>query len=318
MIKKCNSNRAINIDLESIKEKNISTVGGVAPLMKSFGKLKGYNQIYDAYLPICDTDLTGFTVQLHKDRSGLEQAIISIMSRINLHAFQEENNVLYSKSKLTQSELDRMNSAQLMAMTEQCFNITEEQKDNWEAMSITQELVDYMLNKKEQFVLSCEDPDEQEIAVVNAHKVLRKTIAENNRTIYQEILPTVKNLYKVSHPLIVSDIETALNINKISSKKLAVMGRVIDAVSGEPIVFGIIEIEAIGLKRRLRSQEGSFRLRNLPEGEYVIRCSHAEYKTHEFRFIHTWGTTTRLELRLVPVDNPTPVPSSSKPEMEEV
>lgn len=301
-----------NSGIIEIRENYLPVFQAYPPLNKSVDKLLPINQKYENLITISQKPLHGQILEKTDNEDNLINSLCIILPIMNLFAFQNNDQELYDATKISFTEIRRKTPVQLLALCEHCFNLTEKYKDKWEQIGITQEMVDNMLNDKENYKNSIKEPSATELEIIQAHKDIDTLYAENRTIIYQEILPTVKFLFHKSHPNIISQIETLLKTHKPAVRKRAVIGKVVNAVTNEEIEYPIIEILEKGTKRRSKSKKGNFHIQNLDPGEYTAQCSHAKFHTTTLKFIHSWGATERIVIKMQPKE-PTPIQTQSAP-----
>lgn len=78
-----------------------------------------------------------------------------------------------------------------------------------------------------------------------------------------------------------------------------VSGRVLDAVTGQPVARAQLRIAVIG-RGELSHADGTFHFHDLPAGEHVITASRVGYAPAEARVLVRDGETAQLELRMQP------------------
>lgn len=273
----------------------------VPPLCRSIEELRPMNSLYQLYITECLKTSVAMTAAKEKCKEELIDVICFLAGLMSLYASQNGDEVLYGKSHVLRSDLERFNASKLLAVCEQLLQEARTRVNVWAEMGVTEELLDRLMSLKEEFNESVVEPRRARQDEKMARWKLRELYAKNRKLIYQVILPSVKLLYLKSKPEIVEALKSILNATRVSTRKMAVKGVIVDKVSGEPISYPVIEIEKIGLKRRLVSEFGRFNIQNLEPGEYIIKCSHAEYVSVKYRFIHAWGELTRLQIEMEPV-----------------
>lgn len=247
---------------------------------------------------ICQQRTVGDAKLKKRNRGVLMERIRVIFSRISQWALTQDDDKLYGKCMDGLHGLSRVTDVGLKALCEGCFQIAEGCKDSWEQIGITQEMIDGMVNAEELYVATITDPQDLEQDIVGAHAEMEKNYLANKEVVYKRIVPTLNYELKDSHEEVLTVTKSILKADSITHRILAVRGQIVDVDSGDPVCYPVIEIKAIGLKRRLRSNEGRFTIANLEPGEYVLLVRREGYEDVEVHFVHAFGIRNELLIEM--------------------
>lgn len=294
-----NSAMESNLDAIEMYQEHESLFSSIPTLVASYAKLPGFNTTYQTNIDFCKTSTTGLTEVFNAKKKILVSCICVPMNRIYQYARLNGQTDLMEESKVTISAVSRFGTAELTSASEHCFQLAERLKDKWAEIGLTQEMMDNMLNANENFLQSTIMPEELKYKLEAAHKKLEDTRVENTRVCREEILPTLRIEFGDSHPELVDRYLSIFRTHKVTHRKRALEGQIVDSATGEPITDVMISIDDTDVNRRVRSEQGRFFVQNLKNQEYIIRCTHQRYETLVFRFTHVWGETTKLRLEMV-------------------
>lgn len=269
------------------------------PLLdKSLLDLQPLNGRFYTYIAAAQISTKELTKIKEDKRVLMIEVSYSMFVYLNQYAKNKGISTLYNETLRSKSSLERMNEAALTETCRQCVHLCEKYTDNWGEIGITQDSVDEIVTAVTDFEKATTEISNARINRRAAIKNLDDLANENLKLLNDRIRPLVKAAFQNTNPEAFATFENILSVNQEHNYKQAVRGQIVDAATGEPIKYPIIEIEKIGLRRRLRSEKGNFIIRNLEPGEYIIRCTHAEYKTISYKFIHAWGDTNELTIRM--------------------
>ena len=104
--------------------------------------------------------------------------------------------------------------------------------------------------------------------------------------------------YAETNPRLLSNYHGIVQHDKIPSRKVCLIGIITDTDTGEPIEKVWIEIPGANVAYRVNSKNGRFQVKNMEEGNFIIRCTQANYHPKVVEFSHAWGITTHLIIEM--------------------
>lgn len=129
-----------------------------------------------------------------------------------------------------------------------------------------------------------------------------KTLAKQIKNIFKNRLnKTMKAYYEFSHPELYAAYKDATKIDTKNSRKLAVMGKILNEENLTPIARVNFTIPEVNFKHTSNGKAGGFRIRKLEPGTYQMKVSATNFETQTLTLVHNEDETTVLDLLLKPL-----------------
>lgn len=267
-------------------------------LTHAIDELLPFEEKFQANIIQSQLNLKGLTKDKKKYRTELTNVVFPTLVCFKQHGININDHDLQAEASISISKMNKLNQSKFIGICQLCIKLCQKYSSDWNKIGITEATVEDIKTRIESYETSIEKAAKARVDKSIANDKLEQLCDDNNFLIKNKIMPLVNAAFSKTKPEIVLAFENAMNMNKVHRYKRALAGQIIDDDTQEPILYATIQIKEIDLKRRIRSKAGVFYLQNLQPGSHTIICSHDEYETVEVTFIHAWGKTTKMEIRM--------------------
>jgi hypothetical protein len=267
-------------------------------LVKAIGKLTTYSSQIDDLLKIYELDSKAATVSKCQDQENLLDKLYPLCVKLSGYAKENHLNELYNGTHYSRSKIVRMNVNLQLNLADTCLKWMDVNQDLWEAVGIDQAQVDDLSTAKQKLVESKRKASNIRSQQKLAHSLAEELLKKNRSLIHQDIEPKIKAASYQKAPDVWIAFENILAQYSNKTKQLAVKGQLVDSETGKPILFARLREDRLKMNYRLRSKKGNFQIRKLEPGSYVLKFEHEYYQTTEVQFVHAWGITNHLQVRM--------------------
>lgn len=265
---------------------------------------KETDKVLDKYAVIYETDvstkdqkliftgykiaLIGFAQKMDKPTAWLteDKCVVKNAILAKLHPFSnslvcfansKSDNLMLEKVKLSKSELQHLSESNLLVYSQQAIEIARANLTELPPFAITEDSIVALETDRTAFAQRRTD----RIMLLEDKAVARREFnrikKETNRFLKDELDHSIEK-YRKSHPEFVNHYFKARKMPKIVRRSYDVLGYITDAVSGEPVSYGTVWVEGLDMSTAI-SENGSFRFKSFPAGEYRLKIENMAYKT---------------------------------------
>ena len=267
-------------------------------LTKAIQKLTSYNEEIDDLLKILTLDLKAAMQAKREDQNNLSALLYPISMKLSGYAKENHLNELYNGTHYSRTKIFRMNANLQLNLADTCLKWMDANQDLWEAVGIDQTQDDDLSTAKQKLVESKQKASNIRSQQKLAHSLAEELLKKNRSLIHQDIEPKMKAASYQKAPDVWIAFENILAQYSNKTKQLAVKGQLVDSETGKPVLFARIKEDRLKMNYRLKSKKGNFQIRKLEPGTYVLKFEHEYYQSTEVQFVHAWGITNHLQVRM--------------------
>lgn len=260
-----------------------------------------YNILMDN-VQIQDESNTGLTKEKNIVKDTLCHTLYPCMTLICNEAYKQKDAQLSTQMKTTLKKLQGLKEASLIAKSKDVCVYCDAHTEQLPGIGIEVTAIEKLKSDTVKLEDIMGKPREMRSVKKTATENLDQQSTKTNWLLQNRLSPLMNTFFAESNPTLLSEYHGIVHQDKIPSRKICLIGRIIDADTGEAIQNAWIEIPGSDVAYRVKSKNGRFQVKNLVEGNFILRCTQANYHPMVVEFSHAWGITTQLTIKMVMTD----------------
>lgn len=184
---------------------------------------------------------------------------------------------MLARVSLSKSNLKRISEVNLIAFCDQNIEIAKAHIADLGPFGLTELVIDDMETSLGKFKQKRSDRIKLREDIKEANVSFKKLKQETNSLLNNKLDRSIQNL-SVIHPEFVNYYFAARQKSKGVQHHLDVLGYIKDKSTGEAIALGTVKVEGQDLSTHI-TENGTFRFKHFPEGEYRLIIENINYKT---------------------------------------
>jgi len=266
------------------------------PFATSYGLFENFLVELKQYKAIQDEDLRGLTTEKYNTRIALEAILWDIVPRVASYAQVNAKAQLKKFMSVTDAKLKKMTESEITTYGGEVFLKTQEVLDDLLIYGVTQLLLDDLESKNNAWLAIKGRPQEAYDAQKNAGEAIDVLFKKIDDVLINR-LDLNALVFTAEHPDFVAAYQESRVIEHLPTTTLAIIGKVVDAVTQAPLYRAkivLLETE----EERKSSIKGGFRYQNSPEGVLQLEVSLPTYLTQTVIVEKLPGITSKVVVQM--------------------
>jgi len=260
-----------------------------------------YNSLMDN-VQIQNDSITGVTKEKNIVKDKLCHTLYPCMTFICNETYKQNDTELSTEMKTTLKGLTATGEANLIATSNDVCAYCDAHTEQLADMGILATNVEKLKADTLKLEVIMGKPREMRSVKKTATENLNQQSTKTNWLLHNRLSPLMDTFFAETNPTLLSEYHGIVHMDKIPRRKICLIGQITDADTSEAIQKAWIEIPGADIAYRVKSKNGRFQVKNLEEGNFILRCTQANYHPKVVEFSHAWGITTHLTIEMEMTD----------------
>jgi len=218
-------------------------------------------------------DKSGLSTGKSQFRSTLVTLTIDASRKMQAYSKMENNQLLMSETKFTESELKNSTDNELKTYAQGTYDRGQTNLTGLAPYGINAESQTALLKVINDFTVSIPQPRIGTIETKQSTEQISKTFAATDVALAN--IDTLVEIIRISQPEFYSGYKSARKIIETGTGTLSVQGLIIDASTGQGlkgvnVSFALSGANSTAVTDKITAEKGGFNIKTLPEGTYNV------------------------------------------------